>query len=315
GSNFFDNFTFWDKSDPTHGMFAVQTQNQSMNLTGVNNVGNAYIKVETTPVVSGNRSSVRIGTDNTFTKGIFVIDALHMPHGCGTWPAFWSTGPDWPTYGEIDIIEVSGWGEYTRNKASIHTAPGCSLPSNSSQVLGMEATLVGSTDCDARKTRDQGCGMRSNSNITFGLGFNSVGGGVYALVWSDKEIVVHFFPRDSIPQDLLSDSPTPDTWGTPMARLPSTDCDINKFFQNHTIIINTALCGGWVGGFWNRTGVAGQGASCAASTGYATCEDFTRNNGAAFRDAYWEIASMKIYKHVRNRSYSVFGSPVPHFQA
>lgn len=37
--------------------------------------------------------------------GISVIDLEHMPSGCGTWPAFWSVGPNWPSAGEIDIIE------------------------------------------------------------------------------------------------------------------------------------------------------------------------------------------------------------------
>ena len=62
------------------------------------------MKVDTTPVITGNRKSVRITTDNTFTRmqimftgyhsklikslaeGIWVMDATHMPQGCGTWP-------------------------------------------------------------------------------------------------------------------------------------------------------------------------------------------------------------------------------------
>ena len=28
-----------------------------------------------------------------------------MPTGCGTWPAYWLCGENWPYKGEIDIIE------------------------------------------------------------------------------------------------------------------------------------------------------------------------------------------------------------------
>jgi hypothetical protein len=37
---------------------------------------------------------------------IFVIDIQHMPTGSGTWPAWWSYGPNWPNNGEIDTIET-----------------------------------------------------------------------------------------------------------------------------------------------------------------------------------------------------------------
>lgn len=62
-----------------------------------------------------------------------------------------------------------------------------------------------------------------------------------AVVWDDDQIAVYFFARGSIPNDLLADAPLPDTWGTPMARWPSTNCDTSKFFKNHSIIIDTTL--------------------------------------------------------------------------
>jgi hypothetical protein len=32
-----------------------------------------------------------------------------MPVGCGTWPAFWMFGPDWPNGGEIDTLLQDAW--------------------------------------------------------------------------------------------------------------------------------------------------------------------------------------------------------------
>lgn len=88
------------------------------------------------------------------------------------------TGPNWPAGGEIDIVE--GVHDYTNNQATLHTNPGCGLASSDPKTLSITGTLVGGTDCAVGSTSNQGCGVRSNSNTTFGAGFNSIGGGVYA---------------------------------------------------------------------------------------------------------------------------------------
>lgn len=46
-----------------------------------------------------------------------------MPQGCGTWPAVWELGPDWPADGEIDIVE--GVNDVVPNQSTLHTSPGC----------------------------------------------------------------------------------------------------------------------------------------------------------------------------------------------
>jgi beta-glucanase (GH16 family) len=51
------------------------------------------------------RPSVRITSNNAYTHGLFVLDVNHMPFGCGTWPAFWTVGPNWPSHGEIGMNE------------------------------------------------------------------------------------------------------------------------------------------------------------------------------------------------------------------
>jgi len=52
----------------------------------VNSAGNVLMRVDTTPQVQGNRQSVRITTQYTFNGGLVILDAVHMPTGCGTWP-------------------------------------------------------------------------------------------------------------------------------------------------------------------------------------------------------------------------------------
>jgi hypothetical protein len=81
-------------------------------------------------------SVVRGPADVRFTGGMVLMDAWHMPTGCGTWPAWWQNGPNWPYGGEIDILE--GVNEFSQNQVSIHTGSGCRIPwnTNDNQVRG-----------------------------------------------------------------------------------------------------------------------------------------------------------------------------------
>lgn len=58
---------------------------------------------------SRGRDSNRISSKKAFDESVVIIDLEHMPHGCATWPAFWSLSQEgpWPAGGEIDIIEVT----------------------------------------------------------------------------------------------------------------------------------------------------------------------------------------------------------------
>lgn len=205
GSNFFDGWTFSTGADPTDGnvQYVDQGTAQSAGLVEINDAGNAVMRVETTPTVQTNRMSVRITTNLTFTEGLVILDAVHMPTGCGTWPggislvllshmvpeltlvrfpAFWTNGPNWPNNGEIDIVE--GVNNYTDNQATIHTGVGCSIPTSNSTPADATGTNVGGTDCSAAQSNNEGCGVRFPSPTSFGSGFNSVDGGVYASEWS-----------------------------------------------------------------------------------------------------------------------------------
>ncbi|KAJ7480170.1 glycoside hydrolase family 16 protein [Mycena galericulata] len=296
GSTFFDGFDFWDTADPTHGVvdYVNQADGQSAGLVEVNAAGNAVMRVEMTPTVASVRKSIRITTQQSFTGGLVIMDSVHMPTGCATWPAFWSNGPNWPTGGEIDIVE--GVNNYTDNQATIHTAPGCSLSTDNPAALGASASAVtGGTDCAAATSGNAGCGMRSSSSLSFGVGYNNNGGGVYAMQWDSSGISVYFFERNSVPSDIDNGAPQPTTWGLPMAHWPAADCNPWTYFYTHVAIFDTTLCGDWAGSVWTGTGVPGQDVSCATQTGFSTCEAFVAASGASFAEAYWEVKSLKFY--------------------
>ena len=134
--------------------------------------------------------------------------------------------------------------------------------SSNSSVLDISGTVVGGTNCAAADSGNQGCGMRSPVNNSFGEGFNANGGGVYIsklqtcfcklacgpltflcriVQWDNSGIAVYFFPRGSIPSDISAGSPNPSGWGTPMARWPATSCNPSQFFKQHSVIFDTTL--------------------------------------------------------------------------
>ncbi|KAF8887795.1 glycoside hydrolase family 16 protein [Infundibulicybe gibba] len=277
GNDFFNGWSFFTLPDPTHGIvqFVDEGTARANNLLEVNAQGNAVMRVETTPTVTGNRQSVRITTQSSFNGGLVIMDSVHMPTGCGTWPAFWSNGPNWPAGGEIDIVE--GVHDYTNNQATIHTNPGCTLPSTNANNLKISGSVIGGTDCAALTTGNQGCGIRASTSNTFGSGFNANGGGVYAMQWDDAGVAIYFFPAGS-------------------AMWPASSCDPFKFFNSHSLIFDTTLCGDWAGGVWSASGIPGQEQSCATRTGFPTCEAFVRASGSSFNEAYWEVKSVKIFQ-------------------
>jgi len=191
---------------------------------------------------------------------------------------------------------VEGVNTYTNNQATIHTHVGCVIPSSNSTVLGMTGSLVGLTNCTATPTNDEGCGIRSSLDTSFGPGFNVIGGGVHAMQWDDNGISVWFFPRTDIPSDIAAGTPLPSSWGIPMANWPATECDPSTFFYQHSAIFDITLCGQWAGSAWFDTGAPGQSESCAQIAGTSSCTDYVQNNGAAFTEAYWEVKSVRIYQ-------------------
>lgn len=277
-SNFFDGFNFYDGPDPTNGFvdYVNADTANSAGLAGLSADG-VYMGVDHTTMSPPNgRASVRLESKKQYTLGLFIADIKHMPGAeCGSWPAFWTYGPDWPNAGEIDIME--GVNTQLTNDVTLHTSGGCSMNNPNSQP----GSVLSNADCSGTG----GCGQTTTDPSNYGTGFNDIGGGVYAMEWTNEAIAVYFFPRYAIPDDISSGNPDPSTWGTPLTNFVGDTCDIGSHFKDHYIVFDTTFCGDWAGGVW--------GDQCGARA--ATCEDFVSQNPAAFEEGYWLVNSVKVY--------------------
>jgi hypothetical protein len=83
GSSFFDDMEFYSEDDPSHGMvdYVDKRTAQQAGLIGTKN-GNAMMKIGYGNG-DGVQKAVRVSTKMTFTGGIMLLDAYHMPTGCG----------------------------------------------------------------------------------------------------------------------------------------------------------------------------------------------------------------------------------------
>nr|POF07875.1 endo-1,3(4)-beta-glucanase [Quercus suber] len=281
--NFFDQFSFFTASDPTHGFVQYQSQAESESQSLVNSSStNAYIGVDHANIASGGRNSVRLTSNKAYDTGLIILDLEHMPVGCGTWPAFWTVGANWPNNGEIDIIE--GVHDQSTNSMTLHTNPGCSITNNNAF-----SGSISTSNCDvnaAGQSTNQGCGISTTNTKTYGNGFNANGGGIYATEITSSSISIYFFEHGSAPSDISGSNPDPGNWGKPLAQYQG-GCDIAEHFKGMQIVFDTTFCGDWAGAVW------GNFATCAVKA--STCNDFVENNPSAFADAYWSVNSLKVY--------------------
>ncbi|KAF8427966.1 concanavalin A-like lectin/glucanase domain-containing protein [Terfezia claveryi] len=277
-ANFFDGFDFFTGSDPTNGFVHAQSQ-------GIirNDRDSVYIGVDYWSYTSTGRQSVRLESKQRFMRGLFVLEMQHMPGSiCGTWPAFWTLGDNWPNNGEIDIIE--GVHKNVQNHMSLHTKAGCAI---NGQPEGSAGRML-SSNCDTyapNQASNQGCSIVDNRDNSYGDGFNNnSGGGVYAMEWTEVAIKVWFWPRSQAPADVWG-NPEPVNWGAPAGQF-SGDCTINNFFKDHRIIFDITFCGDWAGNVWNDAG---------CNNLASTCIDHVSGQPAAFANTYWRIKSLKVW--------------------
>lgn len=260
--------------------------------------GAVYMGVDYTNVAtSAGRTSVRLTSKKSYTHGLIILDLEHMPGGvCGTWPAFWTVGPNWPDSGEIDIIE--GVNSQVANSMALHTGPGCSITNNG----GFTGSIT-TPNCDVNaggQATNAGCQILTSNSASYGTGFNQQQGGVYATEWTSSAISVWFFPRSAIPSDIAAGTPDPSNWGVPTSSFAG-GCDIDQFFTNHQIVFDTTFCGDWAGNVWSSDATCGSQAP--------TCQSFVQNNPSAFADAYWTVNSLKVYQSDGEASASTPGVP------
>ncbi|KAF9524553.1 concanavalin A-like lectin/glucanase domain-containing protein [Crepidotus variabilis] len=298
GPGFYAFFKFEAIEDPTHGRVQYVDEPTAIreNLTFATPdtfILRADHKTVLTPTSPG-RKSVRIISRDEFKTHIAIFDVRHMPEGCATWPAIWELYPtNWPSGGEIDIIE--GVNNQAANQATIHTTSGCSMPPSSNPASNR--TQLGSdtqNKCDWEVNYNAGCGVSfpKSGPPTFGPAFNKAGGGWFVLERTPTVMKIWFWSRNdpTVPAEVKSKYSAvvnPSTYGIPYAYFPNTQCEFNKYFKENNLVINLTLCGDWAGGddVWKQTG-------CPAPS----CNAFVETNPAAFADAFFDFANIRIYE-------------------
>lgn len=309
GTEFFSNWWFWKAADPTHG-FVDYTDMQPAFGAGLikATAGWAYIGVDTNaPLLDASgvgRRAVRITSNEKYSHGLFIITVAHMPTGCGSWPAFWMYGEDppahiWPDYGEYDIIE--GINTDSVVKTTLHTKKGCDQAHNVKKSDFTGSWIFENCDIGA----GFGC-QQVGPEDSFGDSLNRRGGGTFAAEWdpASGRFRTWFWRAGSEPPDVLTRSPTPDSWDVPYSYFQMTDptClakpDIFKertvcptsYFKEMRLVLNTALCGDWAGSqkVWGPT--------CGRQFQGKTCPEVVAAFPEVLKDAFWNITRLDVYQ-------------------
>ncbi|KAL4819584.1 endo-1,3(4)-beta-glucanase xgeA [Aspergillus spinulosporus] len=288
GEKILNHFHFFDNADPTNGFvtYVNQSYAESAGLVKTTDSGSLYLGVdyETVLTVDGpGRESVRIESNEYYDQGLYVVDIQHMPGSiCGTWPAFWTVGPDWPTDGEIDIIE--GVNKHEANKIVLHTSDTCDVGGGYEMTGNMTSSECG------EPSGTIGCVVQGQQGSS-GDPFNEQGGGVYAMEWQEKYLKIWYFPRSSIPESLTAGTPDVSSFGTPMAHLQGS-CNFKERFTHQKLILDTTFCGDWAGGVFGDSGCP----VSDPSDPMLSCKNYVAENPAVYKNAYWELNSIKIYQ-------------------
>jgi hypothetical protein len=188
----------------------------------------------------------------------------------------------------LDIIE--GVHDSTENGISLHSSDGCTI-AGSDQTAKLQTT-----NCFYKENFNSGCGsLLEEKNIpnNYGKPLNDNGGGVYATEWTTNYIKHWFFPRGSIPISISSGAPNVSDFGRPAVNQQGS-CKLDEHFGNMSIIINTDFCGDWAGEVYANYPNCPQNPAISSSRN--RCVDFVGNNPQAFKEAYWDLNSIRVYQ-------------------
>ncbi|KAG8971350.1 hypothetical protein FRB90_010525, partial [Tulasnella sp. 427] len=225
----FDHITYVTEGDPTHGRvnYTDQAFAVSKNLTFTSS-DTLILRADATTVLKASdpgRNSVRIHSKKQYGTSVTILDLRHMPQGCATWPAFWTSAVPWPDMGEIDIIE--GVNDVGANAATLHTLDNCTMSSSNM----IQSGSVVATDCYAGRNSNTGCQVKSGNAASYGPSFNAVGGGWYAMERTSNFINVWFWARNDplVPSEIKNGSGqvNPAHWGKPFANFVNNNCDLS----------------------------------------------------------------------------------------
>ncbi|KZT19023.1 glycoside hydrolase family 16 protein [Neolentinus lepideus HHB14362 ss-1] len=286
GQNFFDDWDFFNGYDPSTygdtqyvGPFSAA---QSAHLAYVDSSsGHAFIKVDNTTNVAypNKRNTIEIYTEDFYPVGsVFIMDAAHLPWGCSVWPSFWTRGSNWPYDGEIDIIEYANLMGF--NQMALHTAAGCTHTTPSTQ----EGSTI-EPNCNA--TSGAGCTVMEKKANSYGPGFASAGGGVFAAQFDVSGIYIWFWSRPDVPSTISISNTTidPSTWGAASAAYPASSCDIASHFGNQQLVIDIQLCGAFGDPTYNQTCTPGD---CYLSSVIGP-------GSPTYDNAYFEISYVRVF--------------------
>ncbi|KAK0202598.1 concanavalin A-like lectin/glucanase domain-containing protein [Desarmillaria ectypa] len=273
---------YWSKPDPTHGFVNYQAMEAAMEkkLAFVGDDGTVTLAVDDTMTLGDGeyRDSVRISSVKTYNSGLFVASFSAMPYGCSVWPAWWTVGDNWPHQGEIDILENVHNAD--ANQYTFHTGEGCTKQASNDMTAKLNNEQCAVSDSD-----NSGCGMvdTANPNYSYGKQFNEVGGGIFAHLWNDEGIQIWHFSKTSITDDITAGTPDPEKWGKPAAFLPNGDsCDTGTHFKDHSLVIDTTLCGDWANATYSGAGCPG------------TCAEVIKDP-ENYKTAKWNINYIAVY--------------------
>ncbi|TRM56237.1 glycoside hydrolase family 16 protein [Schizophyllum amplum] len=296
GQSLLDAFNYDVKPADNQGI-ANYVDGPSSGLVYVDGSEKVVISVDQTPY-SDLRNAIRMTTKDTFNPSqnlLFIFDIQHIPCMCGTWPALWFTGSNWPMDGEIDVIE--GVHLYKQNTMSVHTGSGCNWPNYIINSLSkLTATKPDVYSCDANSDYES-CGGSQDSPSSFGKAFNDAGGGIFALELNDGGIAMHQWNVADVPQDIWENNPNPSGWGDAVYKMPADECVIGDHFKDLMLVINTNLGGFFSEGVWAIDGAGGQETSCQKQTNFNSAADYVKQMGSVFGDdARWIINKIVIYE-------------------